>query len=101
MSSPFDGLPDIFIGTFGQAVTLLPAGGQPVEATGIYQARSVDALGVVQPGATLHLRDGDAAAISDGDLVQIGDGWFKARVSEPDGKGMTPFTLEASDGPQD
>lgn len=99
MSSPFDGLPEIFVSTFGQAVSVAVGDGEYIETTGIYQPRSVDALGVSQPEAMLHLKADDAANISDGTLVQIGSDWFRARVAEPDGKGMVPFRLEASDGP--
>ena len=99
MSSPFDGLPDIFLGAFGQAVTLYTKSFETIETRGIYRARSIDALGMTQPGAMLHLSSADAAQLEDGASVQIGDEWFTARVAEPDDKGMVSFRLEASDGP--
>lgn len=112
--SVFDGLADIFTGTFGQPVKLYPgvnpdtlgddfvAGdgledqleGQAVSVTGIFNPRSVDNFGVVQPEAMLHLRAVDGSAVRDGNLVRVDGGWFRARVQEPDGKGMIPIRLE-------
>lgn len=94
MSSPFDGLPDIFIGAFGQAVTLVDSLGVPHDTHGIFRNQSVDALGMTQPGAVLHVRAVDAAKVADGDTVIIRDDWFYIRVEEPDGKGMVPIRLE-------
>ncbi|MGR3495215.1 head-tail joining protein [Citreimonas sp.] len=98
MTSPFDGLPDIFIGTFGQAVTLVDGDGVFHETRGIYRNQSIDALGMTQPVAVLHVTTSDAAKVADGDAIQIGDAWFTARVEEPDGKGMVPIRLEHRDG---
>jgi len=95
--SVFDGLPGIFTATFGQAVTILPPGGGSFVVQGIYQSRSTDAFGVVQPEAMLHVTATDAALILDGALVNIGDAWFIPQVSEPDGKGMVPFRLEKTE----
>lgn len=99
MSSPFDGLPDIFIGTFGQAVTLHFDTGWQIQATGVFSPRSVDELGVIQPGAVLHLKASDATNITDGFRVQIGDDWYFARAERPDGKGMIPVRLEKTNAP--
>lgn len=99
MSSLFDGLPDIFVGVFGQAVEIALSGGSTLETTGVFQSRAVDDMGVVIPGAVLHLRDADAELAPDGTQVRVAGQWFSARVGEPDGKGMTPITLEKSDGP--
>lgn len=96
MTSIFDGLPDIFLGTFGQAVSIYPTDEQVIETTGIFRNQAVDDLGVIQPGATLHLRASDATTMQDGDYIQIGDAWFRARPQSPDGKGMVPVHLEAS-----
>lgn len=99
MTSLFDGLPDIFIGTFGQAVILHPTTGNPVETSGIFNPRSVDELGMVQPGSVLHLKTADAQIIKDGDHIQIGDDWYFSRVERPDGKGMVPVRLEKTNAP--
>lgn len=93
----FDGLSDVFTGTFGQAVTIQdPLGEGLVTTTGIFQARSVNDLGIVVPGAVLHLRDEDAATLlSDPTCrVAVGGQTYIPRVGEPDGKGMTPVRLE-------
>lgn len=97
--SVFDGLPDIFTGAFGQPVTVYKSGGAGAVYNGIYNPRAVDNFGVVQPEAMLHLRQVDAAGMTDGDLVQIGADWFAARVQEPDGKGMVPIRLEVTNAP--
>lgn len=97
--SVFDGLADIFTATFGQTVTILPDAGASFTVQGIYQSRSTDAFGVVQPEAMLHLTAADAALLADDALVNIGDAWFVPRVSEPDGKGMVPFRLEKTEAP--
>lgn len=99
MTSPFDGLPDIFIGTFGQAVTLVDADGVLHETRGIFRNQSVDALGMTQPGAVLHVTTADAAKVVDGGVIHIDGKWFLARVEEPDGKGMVPIRLEHRDAP--
>lgn len=99
MPSVFDGLPDIFVGTFGQAVILHPAAGDPVSVQGVFNPRSVDELGVTQPGAVLHLKSSDAAIISNGSHVQVDGEWYFARVERPDGKGMVPVRLEKTDAP--
>lgn len=98
MTSPFDGLPDIFIGTFGQAVTLYVDENSAVETTGIFRSPAVDALGVVQPGATLHLKKSDADLITDDSKVVVDGVTYRARVEEPDGKGMVPVRLEIDYG---
>lgn len=100
MTSPFDGLPDIFTSTFGQAVILYPQGTDPVEVTAIFNPRSVDALGMSQPEAMLHMRAVDAAGVADGTFAQVGDKWFRVRVAEPDGKGMVPMRLESRPAPE-
>ena len=100
MSSPFDGLPDIFTATFGQAVTLYPDQGAPVQVTAIFNPRSVDALGMSQPEAMLHMRQVDAEGVTDGTYAQIGDQWFRVRAAEPDGKGMVPMRLESRPAPE-
>jgi hypothetical protein len=98
--SVFGGLPEIFIGTFGQPVTVLPNnGGLPVQVTGIFVNRPVDELGIVQQGAVLHVREADAAAIRDGNFVQIGSEWFRARSVRPDGRGMASIRMEATNAP--
>ena len=100
MTSPFDGLPDIFTSEFGQAVTLYPDQEAPVQVTAIFNPRSVDALGMSQPEAMLHMRAVDAAGVADGTYAQIGDQWFRVRVAEPDGKGMVPVRLESRPAPE-
>lgn len=97
--SVFDSLPGIFTETFGQAVTIYPDWGESFTLQGIFQARSTDAFGVVQPEAMLHLTASDAARVPDEALVNIGDAWFRPRASEPDGKGMVPFRLERTTDP--
>lgn len=94
--SVFDGLSDIFVSTFGQAVAIRPLAGGSITATmqGVYQSRSVDAFGVTQPEAMLHLKSSDAALLVDGVIVGVGGFWFIPRVQEPDGKGMVPIRLE-------
>jgi hypothetical protein len=97
--SVFDGLADIFTGAFGQPVTVYKGAAAGQIFQGIYNPRSVDNFGVVQPEAMLHLRQQDAEGLTDGDLVQIGPDWFAARVQEPDGKGMVPIRLEVANAP--
>lgn len=91
------GLSDVFIGTFGQAVTIQdPLGRGLVQTTGIFQARSVDDLGVVVPGAVLHLRDADSETLLANPTcrVVVNSQTYIPHVGEPDGKGMTPVRLE-------
>lgn len=91
------GLSDVFIGTFGQAVTIQdPLGKGLVQTTGIFQARSVDDLGVVVPGAVLHLRDADVDTLLAHPTcrVVVNATTYIPHVGEPDGKGMTPVRLE-------
>jgi hypothetical protein len=97
VSNLLAGLPDVFIGAFGQAVTIQdPLGNGLVATTGIFQARSVNDLGIVVPGAVLHLRDADAATLLSHPTcrVTVGGQTYIPRVGEPDGKGMTPVRLE-------
>ena len=96
--SVFDGLADIFTQTFGQTVTIVSSEGATSTVQGIYQSRSTDAFGVVQPEAMLHLRAVDAVSVTEDALINIGDAWFIPRVSEPDGKGMVPVRLEKTEG---
>lgn len=91
------GLSDVFIGTFGQAVAITdPFGVGLLETTGIFQARSVDDLGIVVPGAVLHLRDADADTLlaNASCRVVVNATTYIPHVGEPDGKGMTPVRLE-------
>lgn len=97
MPSPFDGLSSIFVDTFGQAVTI-HAELSDIEVMGIFNPRSVDALGVSQPEAMLHLRTEDATHITNGIHVEISGQFYTCRVSDPDGKGMVPIRLEKTDG---
>lgn len=96
----FDGLPGLFLGQFGQPVTLYDEMGEPHPTTGIFRRRSSVDLGVVQDGAILHLADADAAILKDGNNVLIDGRWYFARAGEPDGFGMTPCSLEVSHGPE-
>ena len=95
MASPFDGLPSVFLGAFGEAVTLVDSEGVEHATTGVFRAQSVDALGMTQPGAVLHVSSADAAKVADGDTVRVGSVEYVVRVEEPDGKGMVPMRLEA------
>lgn len=97
--SVFDGLADIFTATFGQTVTIHPDAGEAFTVRGVFQSRSTDAFGVVQPEAMLHLTATDAAMVPENALVNIEDAWFRPRASEPDGKGMVPFRLERTTDP--
>lgn len=97
--SVFDGLPDIFTETFGRAVTIRATGVPDQIVQGIFQARSVDAFGVSQPEAMLHLRAADAALLTQSATVEIGGAWFIPRVQEADGKGMVPVRLEKTTPP--
>lgn len=77
MTGIFDGLASTLSGVFGEAVTLYPGGGGPVEVRGIYRTRPVevrdaDGQAVLLIGPTLQLHKPDAAGLSFGDLVEIG-----------------------------
>lgn len=99
MTRLFDGLSDIFVGTFGQAVTVLGAGRTAYEIRAIYRNRSVDDLGIVVPEAVLHVRDEDAAPLRlyPDARVMLDGVIYVPRVDEPDGKGTTTIRLERND----
>ena len=104
MSGPFDGLPDVFTGALGQAVTVTPSGGVAQEIRAIYRrSAAVDPLGdfgAVTHSATLAVRSEDVAAIplAAGDAVEIDeDTRFTLGAPVKDAKGMTVFPLLAAD----
>lgn len=102
MASPFDGLPDVFTGALGQAVTVMPAGGVTQEIRAIYRRSGVvDPLGefgAVTHRASLSVRSEDVAAIplAAGDLVEIDEATrFALGAPVDDAHGMTVFPLLA------
>lgn len=94
MTALFDGLPDVFIETFGQDVTIQPNGHAPTEIRAIFGNRSDPLLDTSYQEPVLRARSGDIAALSDGDPVTISGVSYVARTFEPDGKGMTTIRLE-------
>lgn len=90
----FSGLPDIFVSTFGQSVTMVPLGGPSYEVQGVFSERPVDALGMVLADAALHIRDADVGRVTDGHEVQVAGKTYFLREPRPDGEGMTAYTLE-------
>lgn len=99
MPSIFDGLPDVFIQTLGQTVTVIPAGGVAREITAVFR-RSAQPdpfeSGAFVRETTLGARSVDVTDLADGDLVEVGVGeQYAVRTIEPDGRGMTRILLEA------
>jgi len=99
MSSPFDGLPDVFTTALGQTVTVVDALGRSREVQGIFRRPSASDLEMTFRTATLDLREADADQLHDGVecLVFIGEETFVLRAPEPDGKGMVKFPLSLRD----
>lgn len=102
MSSVFDGLPDIFTGTFGEAVeyTSMPSGAKKV-ITAIWWQVSLDIP--LDPGievdalkTELSVRAADVADPQEGDIVKrLSDGKIMTLSTpiRPDGKGMIVCNL--------
>lgn len=94
MTSPFDGLPDAFVGALGQAVTVTPVDGVPREIRAIFTAASMETLDMVQPQPLLAARSADVDDLADGATVVVDGVTYTVRVPAPDGRGMTRLTLE-------
>lgn len=102
MSSVFDGLPDVFLDTFGQVVIVHPAANVMQEIRAIYRRSGVvDPLG--EFGAVTHQATLSVATeivtdipLAPGDLVEIDEcTLFRLAAPVPDAHGMTTFPLLA------
>lgn len=99
--SVFDGLPDVFTGTLGQTVTVLPAGGLVHEITAIVRKReTIDGLGEIGAVSTTHYlsaRTEDASDIEAGDEIEVSEGerYTVAGGAVDDAHGMTQIPLRA------
>lgn len=99
--SVFDGLPDIFTGAFGEAVTVTPAGGEAREIRAIFRRRPREQFGAGIGGrvsfeATLAARTADVADLADGAAVEIGARSYTVAAIQPDDKGMTQISLRSA-----
>lgn len=98
MSAIFDGLPDVFTGALGQAVTVTDNTGAEREILGVFQHRTVDDLGTIYREPVLHIREADADDLDETGTqptVLVGDNLYNVRGAlEPDGKGMVIVKLE-------
>lgn len=100
--SVFDGLPDIFADTFGEAVDYTPAGAQdPVRITAIWWETTAtiglaDGISEDTPRTELSMRASEIAAPKEGDTAKrIADGKIMMVTTPilPDGKGMIVCAL--------
>lgn len=104
MSSVFDGMPDIFADTFGEAVEYTPQGGASKVIRAIWWETSLSIDGLDGAGADaskteLSVRASDVADPREGDMVKrLSDGKSMVLTTPilPDGKGMIVCNLGAS-----
>lgn len=96
--SVFDGLPAVFTGAFGRAVTIIPSGGSPYTVQAVVRRQSETELAGEFSSPTyetyISIDSALAASINDGDRVDNGSLSFLARHHEDDGRGMTRIWLE-------
>ena len=94
----FDGLPDIFIGAFGQSVTVMPRYGMSYEINAIFrQASETDLVepGIITSEPYLSARTADVSELTRDDLIQVGDVTYRAAHPTPEDKGMSRIMLRA------
>ncbi len=95
MTGVFDGLPDIFIETFGEPVSYTPAGGDPVAISAIWTQEPIEVLLgdniAVDAGKTqMSVRAVDVTPREGDSVTRIADNTTMTVVTpiRPDGKGM-------------
>jgi len=95
--SVFSGLPDVFVSTFGEAVTIIPVGGDARQITGVLRRESDRGVGFDGGGLThevrLHARAADVHDVDDGAAVSAGGVDYLAGAPAFDGRGMASITL--------
>src|SRR5262245_57179711 len=99
----FDGLPDIFVGAFGEPVSYVPkATGVAVALSGIIETPSIDVATaeagyapMVSVAPTLSIQTSSLPAqAAVGDTLTVRGTTYSVRVFRPDGRGMTRLQLE-------
>lgn len=95
--SVFDGLPSIFTGAFGEAVTIRPDFGGEREITAVFTRRSERDI-LSDGGAVVHqtyvaARSEDVADIERGDEITVRGVCYHADTPEVDAEGMTKIPL--------
>lgn len=97
----FDGLPTIFTGTFGQAVTIPASGGGTIEITAIVRNEEMGAdvfgdTGVVRWERAVHARTADVDHVEYGDTITIDGTDYLAEAPTDMRNGMTRIGLRAT-----
>jgi len=95
--SVFDGLPDVFAATFGEAVVITPVGGEARTITAVFR-READRDGAFDRSGQVHVarlsaRAADVHDMTDGAEVTAGGADWLAGAPGFDGRGMAVMDL--------
>jgi len=95
--SIFDNLPETFVATFGEVVTITPVGGSPREITAIFR-READRDSAFDRGGQIHtvmvrIKATEAHDITDGAIVSVGGTNYVCGSPGFDGRGMAVIEL--------
>ena len=95
--SLFGGLPDLFVSTFGEAVTITPTWGPPRVITAVYR-REVDRDSAFDRSGQIHdvrlaAREADVQDITDGARVTARGVEYLTGAPAFDGRGMAVLDL--------